>query len=67
MQSTIIYQSPLTNNTYEAIYSEKGYKRYNIFLDGEWILFALTAEEIPLSVKHYEQPGWHGVYSSRFD
>ena len=67
MEPTITYQSAITGNTYEAVYSEKGYKRYDIFLDGNWVQFALDVRDIPESVRDYEQPGWHGVTTSPRD
>lgn len=43
------------------------YTEYEIFLNGQKVQFAFSEEGIADSVKHYEQPGWDGVWTSRYD
>jgi hypothetical protein len=68
MVSEMTFTSPDTNKTYQIIPTDEyGWFRYEIFDNGKKVQFALTEEQISSSVKHYELPGWDGIYSSRFD
>ena len=55
------YTSPRTGLTYEVKFETAGYERYNILLDGKWVQFALTLDDVEGSVAHYEgvTDGWY--------
>ena len=75
------FTSPLTGTTYTIVksYSERGawdsngeyapitVKQYSIYDGEKMVQFAFDEASIAKAVRHYEQPGWDGVYSSRFD
>jgi hypothetical protein len=62
------FTSPDTNKIYQIIPSDEyGWFRYEIYDNDKCVQFALNEEQISSSVKHYEFPGWDGIYSSRFD
>jgi len=62
------YTSPASGVTYEIVPTDKsGWFRFDIYKDGVPVQFALTEDRISDQVKHYEQPGWDGVYSSWID
>ena len=46
---------------------EKEYVQYDITLDGKMVQFAFEIGDIDTQLRCYEEPGWDGVYSSRFD
>ncbi len=75
------YTSPLTGTTYTVVksYSERGawdangasapitVKQYSIYDGDKMVQFAFDEATIANAVRHYEQPGFDGIYSSRFD
>jgi hypothetical protein len=75
------YISPLTGATYSIVksYSERGawdakgdyapitVKQYSIYEGDKMVQFAFDEVTIANAVRHYEQPGFDGIYSSRFD
>ena len=64
--TTSTYTSPITSVEYKIVPTDKsGWFRYEIILDGHMVQFALTEEDIPGSVQHFENPGKD--ISSRFD
>jgi hypothetical protein len=46
---------------------EKEYVQYDITLDGKRVQFAFELDKIDEQLRCYEEPGWHGVYSSGWD
>lgn len=63
---TFIYVSPRTGREYEARFSNYGgWGRYDIYLDGSKVQFALQASGVAAQVEHYENPG--PDVSSRYD
>jgi hypothetical protein len=68
MNQVSLYVSPTSGFTYEVVPTDKyGWFRYAILKDGQQVQFALTEDKIADQVKHYEQPGWDGWVSSRYD
>jgi hypothetical protein len=68
MNQVSLYVSPTSGFTYEVVPTDKyGWFRYEILRDGKMVQFALTEDRIADQVKHYEQPGWDGWVSSRYD
>ncbi len=75
------FTSPLTGTTYTIVksYSERGawdangeyapitVKQYSIYDGDKMVQFAFDEATIANAVRHYEQPGFDGIYSSRFD
>jgi hypothetical protein len=75
------YISPLTGKTYTILksYSERGawgangeyapvtVKQYSIYDGNRMVQFAFDEATIANAVRHYEQPRFDGIYSSRFD
>jgi hypothetical protein len=75
------YTSPLTGATYGIVksYSERGawdangeyapitVKQYSIYDGDKMVQFAFDEATIANAVRHYEQPRFDGMYSSRFD
>lgn len=55
------YTSSLTGNTYDVVYSDKGYIHYDIFLNGKWVQFGLTPDDISGAIASYEgiSDGWY--------
>jgi hypothetical protein len=55
------YTSPLTGKTYDVVYNgAKSYAPYEIFLNGKWVQFGLTLDDVAGSVANYEgrSDGW---------
>ena len=46
---------------------ETEYVQYDITLNGSMVQFAFEIDDIDDQLRCYEEPRWHGVYSSRFD
>ena len=77
-----VYTSPLTNVQYDIVTREETrmagdwyagealrpvtYTRYDIYLNGKKVQFALTEDRIPASVANYEGVN-DGIYSSPRD
>lgn len=43
------------------------YVQYNIMLDGRKVQFCFDRDGVDNALRYYEEPGWDGVWGSRFD
>lgn len=43
------------------------YVQYNITLNGQRVQFCFDESDVDNALRHYEEPGWDGVWGSRFD
>lgn len=45
----------------------KDYVQYNIMLHGRQVQFCFNRDDVDKQLRYYEQPGWDGIWSSRYD